>query len=1062
MAEDPVGDDEIPVADGSAPSDRPPVESPETEGLHDWRLIGRGGHGEVWSATERSLGRTVAVKVLPPMTSSEARHRFRVEASAIGRLTGHPAILSVLRSGITADGRGILVMEYADHSLTDRLDRTGPLPLDEVVEIVERLATALDVAHATGTLHLDVKPANVLVSTFGEPKLADFGLAALSTPPLDATIDDPAEWMAGMTPGYGPPELLEGTAPSVSTDVHLLAATAVALLCGHPPYARDGDTPAVVWRRTLGGELDLRALGVPEAAIPALSAGLERDPARRPASAGELARLLSEGAEGRSGATDDGRVRDPPGDEAAGRTATRRRRVLAGSLTAAALIALVAAASIAARSDDGGDDAGSTAAGVTATPDEVWVDSGLWGGVGLVDVVDQELVAQLPGQEVARPVVAGDGVFALAHPPEDGPPAIRRLDPASGATLAEIPLPQEEARSYCTLVAANSAWAACTRRPDTGSAPPDETADPQATLYRLTEADAVPIVTRDGSVEAVAAHDDAAWLLAADPDPFSEVGALVLRVDGDGEIADRLPAGSPDPARIAATSDGLWVIDGRTARLVSVEGSSLVTGEPLAWNPTSEEVAPVDISAPVDHDGGVAFVADAATGASLYAVHLRAGQVPRTTTVPFSYDTPGLSPVLAVTRSGAWWTLGDSGTLTLVGLTFPGETFPGGTVSVEVPVGDRVGPFADPELQAVDERLVVVTEPRGADVSAVIVDGTTGETQTSVALQPRSLLPLLGPDGDVAVADLWTSSRWAVDGRGATAEDGPPRADPPMAVTDGYGVVSRRRGGGGLYDWVFSTTKNITVDGDLYSDGDSLWYENEDETGLIDPATGVARPITVGWGSLAIYSGTRALIRNAAVIDGDFWRIGDGVVERARADGAVTRIPVVADDGGHRAIAASPSGDVAVLVGDDLHLVDPATDEVVLRTTLEPSLPTGYLVSDDSSLWWVALHDGEAALLDPGTGEVRRRVDGLGEGIATAAVSDGALVVAHETSGTLTRVGARGNTVTREVGPRPYWVSADDDVVVVGLQGERAVAQFDSVDLVERWRQPLGRPGPDA
>jgi len=79
-----------------------------------------------------------------------------------------------------------------------------------------------------------------------------------------------------------------------------------------------------------------------------------------------------------------------------------------------------------------------------------------------------------------------------------------------------------------------------------------------------------------------------------------------------------------------------------------------------------------------------------------------------------------------------------------------------------------------------------------------------------------------------------------------------------------------------------------------------------------------------------------------------------------------------------------------------------------------------------------------------------------------AAVSSGALVVAHENSGTLTRVGPDGERVTREVGPRPYGVSANDDRVVVGLQGERAVAEFDSSGLTERRRVPLGPSGPDS
>jgi len=95
MADEPVADGEHPREPGVQ---GPPIAAPELDGLAGWVFISRGGHGEVWAATERSLGRRVAVKILPRLTSAEARHRFRVESSAIGSLTGHPSILSVLRS----------------------------------------------------------------------------------------------------------------------------------------------------------------------------------------------------------------------------------------------------------------------------------------------------------------------------------------------------------------------------------------------------------------------------------------------------------------------------------------------------------------------------------------------------------------------------------------------------------------------------------------------------------------------------------------------------------------------------------------------------------------------------------------------------------------------------------------------------------------------------------------------------------------------------------------------------------------------------------------------------
>jgi len=744
--------------------------------------------------------------------------------------------------------------------------------------------------------------------------------------------------------------------------------------------------------------------------------------------------------------------------------------------TAAAALLVLGVILFATRGGDASDVAagGPAPAPASESASDLWVDAGLWGGIALINMERQELLSLVPGQGVSRPVVGTNGVWAIEYRAgNDGPPSVRTLDPTTGSTLNSFEFPDQDARSSCQLVAGEDLWATCTSdanrlRED----PEDRESNPSVTLYRLTADGPEPVLTRDGKLAFGSAHKSTVWLVIEEGDFSSEVGALIVRVDGQNESSVRLPAGSQRPTTVLATTDGLWLVDGRAANVVDVDGPELVPSKPQVWNRARNEAATFAVGSAVPYDGGIAFLAEMGEEPFLVAVHLRVGTDPVTAEVPFRYETTGLSPVLAITDSGRWWTLGEplraEGTVTpSEEFTLVGIDFPAATTADEISFPGRGGPFADPALQAVGNDLVVLAELPESDISAVIVDGDTGQTRATIPLQQRSLLPLVGPDDQVVVADLWTSSVWIAGTRSnANAARGSNIPDPPVAVPNGFAVTSRQSGGGGLHSWDGELTGDITVDGELFSDGVALWYENSEAAGVIDTSTGRATPVTTGSGGVSIFSGTRALVRNVAVIDGDFWRIGEGVVERARSDGTVSSVVIPASSGTW-AIARSPSGSVAAMDGADLHLIDPATEQITATAKIDPTspssdLPAGYLVSDDVSLWWVALYDGFAIQLDPATGEALQRVDELGDGIATAAVSSGALVVAHENSGTLTRVGPDGERVTREVGPRPYWVSANDDRVVVGLQGERAVAEFDSAALTERRRIPLGPPGPDS
>lgn len=231
-------------------------------GCRDATEIGRGGFGVVYRARQPAISRTVAVKVLAADgLDVDARRRFEGEVRAMGRLGGHPHIVTVHQAGFTAGGNPYILMAYEDGgSLADR-GPAGSWP--EAVAGGITIAGALESAHRAGLLHRDVTPRNILFSRYGEPKLADFGLAR----PVRRTA---APRTVTATRPHAAPEILRGEAPTVASDVYALAST-------------------IRW--WLGGP-ELRRRGVPEAVCATLDRATARDPAVRPVSAAALAEEL--------------------------------------------------------------------------------------------------------------------------------------------------------------------------------------------------------------------------------------------------------------------------------------------------------------------------------------------------------------------------------------------------------------------------------------------------------------------------------------------------------------------------------------------------------------------------------------------------------------------------------------------------------------------------------------------------------------------------------------------------------------------------------------------------
>ncbi len=215
---------------------------PEILGLTDWRPLARGGFATVWQARQETLNRLVAVKVdQRTLDADKEQRRFLREAGAAGRMSGHPGIVTVHDAGILADGRPYLVMELCPGgSLTKWLKPDHRPTQEQVREVGIRIADALASAHEHGVLHRDVKPANIMIDSYGNPGLVDFGLAAMPQPGQDLSVT-----MEALTPAYAPKEVLYQRPPSEFGDVFSLAATLYALLDGKPPRWPDEGSPSL-------------------------------------------------------------------------------------------------------------------------------------------------------------------------------------------------------------------------------------------------------------------------------------------------------------------------------------------------------------------------------------------------------------------------------------------------------------------------------------------------------------------------------------------------------------------------------------------------------------------------------------------------------------------------------------------------------------------------------------------------------------------------------------------------------------------------------------------------
>lgn len=293
------------------------------------RLLGRGGMGEVWQAVrdDGAFRKMVAIKLMTTPIEGEGQflQRFRQEMQVLANLD-HPGIARILDGGELSDGRPYMVMDFIDGLPLDKHCEERKLGIEDRARLLIQVCEAVDYLHRSGVIHRDLKPANVMVTTSGQVKLLDFGIARVNSVTGDPLLTAPQHRL--LTPGYASPEQMAGETCTPLSDIYSLGAVLYRLLTQQTPSLAAPTAPSGLLSAAQAGPA-VTAKRLPPHLLGDLDGivmkALEHNPAKRYATALELAEDLKRFL---AGAPVTARVAPLP--ERIMRTARRRAGLIAG------------------------------------------------------------------------------------------------------------------------------------------------------------------------------------------------------------------------------------------------------------------------------------------------------------------------------------------------------------------------------------------------------------------------------------------------------------------------------------------------------------------------------------------------------------------------------------------------------------------------------------------------------------------------------------------------------------------------------------------------------------
>jgi serine/threonine protein kinase len=483
-------------------------------------VVGRGGMGVVYRATELALDRPVALKLIAPELAGDASFRERfLRESRLAASIDHAGILPVYTAG-EADGELFLANRFVDGTdLRALLEEQGPLPPERALELVGQVADALDVAHARGLVHQDVKPGNVLVDAADHCYLSDFGL----TKQLRGGEATESGLLAGSL-DYLAPEQIRRGAIDGRTDQYALGCVLYELLSGAPPFRRETEAQTL-WAH-------MQEEPSPLAAYPDLDPIFARALTKEPGERYESCNAFVDAARAALGLA--------PSPLAV----RRRRRRIGGRLLygGAALLALAVVAVVLALMR------GSSEA-VVAPPNSL----------GVIDTASRELVQVIPVGNTPTDVAASDDwVWVLNS--NDGAGTISRIDPETQTRVSTFSI---GGTPTTLLFAFGSLWVGTVEGRVVRVDPSTDLAEEEWTL-------------RNAGEETVFALDQGAGWLAAGPDAVW-AGSLrtISRIDPATSEIDPRPSEFWGP--MAYGFGSLWVLGPELQRLSPVTMSLVAT-----------------------------------------------------------------------------------------------------------------------------------------------------------------------------------------------------------------------------------------------------------------------------------------------------------------------------------------------------------------------------------------------------------------------------------------------------------------------------------------------------